>query len=257
MRKAFTLIELLVIIAIMGTMLSLGVVGLNAGKASSRLRGATRDVFAVIRYARSTALVSQQPSIISYSTAHDGDEVVARIEVVTAQESQKTEDFGPVQTLSGEPLDAEAAGDGAGTNGNESAAVETDTVFTPISEDVVRGMRIKVTMGDETLEPVADEARQKPKISVFSNVDYLLGKYDEAKKSAAAEKKDETAAEVTPSAGSADENQETVRVVWETNGRVEPHRVWIYPDGSTPEKGLSIKIDRFGAAKVLAPGEDE
>ena len=46
--------------------------------------------------------------------------------------------------------------------------------------------------------------------------------------------------------------QEPVSIVWETNGRVEPHQVWIYPDGAKPEDGLSIKVDAFGGAKVLA-----
>lgn len=51
--------------------------------------------------------------------------------------------------------------------------------------------------------------------------------------------------------------QEPVSIVWEVNGRTEPHQVWIYRDGSTPEKGLSIKVDRFGGAKVLGLGEDD
>ena len=32
--------------------------------------------------------------------------------------------------------------------------------------------------------------------------------------------------------------QEPVSVVWESNGRVEPHKVWIYADGKKPESGL-------------------
>ena len=42
-----------------------------------------------------------------------------------------------------------------------------------------------------------------------------------------------------------------VSVVWETNGAVEPHRIWIYPDGKKPEDGLQLNIDSFGAVKVL------
>jgi hypothetical protein len=40
--------------------------------------------------------------------------------------------------------------------------------------------------------------------------------------------------------------------VWETNGRTDPHQVWIYPDGSAPENGLLIRVDRFGAVKVVS-----
>ena len=46
--------------------------------------------------------------------------------------------------------------------------------------------------------------------------------------------------------------QEPVSVVRETNGRVESHQVWVYADGRRPEDGLSIRIDGFGAAKVLS-----
>ena len=53
------------------------------------------------------------------------------------------------------------------------------------------------------------------------------------------------------------EEQKPVKVLWQTNGRTDPHRIWVYADGSDPESGLSIRIDRFGAAKVLQAGEDE
>ena len=37
------------------------------------------------------------------------------------------------------------------------------------------------------------------------------------------------------------------RAVFAANGTVDPpHRIWIYPDGSTPEKGLCVTVDRFG-----------
>jgi len=39
---------------------------------------------------------------------------------------------------------------------------------------------------------------------------------------------------------------------------VEPHKVWIYADGKKPESGLCIKVDSFGAAKVVSgDGRDE
>ena len=53
-----------------------------------------------------------------------------------------------------------------------------------------------------------------------------------------------------------DEDQEPVSLVWEANGRCDPHRVWVYLDGKKPESGLCIKVDRFGAAKILS-GEEE
>ena len=60
------------------------------------------------------------------------------------------------------------------------------------------------------------------------------------------------------SASVADEGtSEEVKIIWESNGRVEPHKVWIYPDGKDPQDGLMVKIDAFGGAKVLSGDERE
>ena len=103
------------------------------------------------------------------------------------------------------------------------------------------------------------EERAKPKISVFSNVDYLLGRFKDAKAEAAKQESEKSAANggaekdkgAQPAEAEA-EGEGPVSVVWETNGRVEPHQVWIYPDGARPEDGLSIRVDRFGGAKVVS-----
>ena len=127
-----------------------------------------------------------------------------------------------------------------------------EVLFAPIDVDIVKGMRLKVVVGSDELD-VSDEAH-RPKISVFSNVDYLLGKFKDSKKSAETEKKAEEGKKGDSSDKDAAkvEDQEPVSIVWETNGRVEPHQVWVYADGQSPESGLSIRIDRFGAAKVLS-----
>ena len=117
----------------------------------------------------------------------------------------------------------------------------------------MKGVRIKVTMGDELLRTEEEEERKTNRISVFSNVDYLLGKYKEKK--AEEKKAEEESAADAPPAGE-DEDQEPVSLVWEANGRCDPHRVWVYLDGKKPESGLCIKVDRFGAAKILS-GEEE
>ena len=92
---------------------------------------------------------------------------------------------------------------------------------------------------------------------MFSNVDYLLGKYKEKKEEETAAEEEKAAALGAPLSSSlADEDQEPVSVVWEANGRCDPHRVWVYLDGKRPESGLCIKVDRFGAAKVLSGDEE-
>lgn len=252
MRRAFTLIELLVVVAIIGIMVATSVVNVGAGQRAARVRGAARDIFAVIRHARSTALVTQQPSVITYSTAVVEDEVCAKIEI-NAAKIMNADMVQSASTLGGETVSLFDAGAGGGDSSG-GQTVE-DVLFAPISTDVVKGMRLKVLKEGERLEYAQDEARDRPKISVFSNVDYLIGKLKDAKAKEAEEKAEEdrlSSASAVPDSS----DQEPVSVVWEVNGRTEPHRVWIFADGSSPEKGLCIKIDRFGAAKVVS-GDDE
>ena len=104
---------------------------------------------------------------------------------------------------------------------------------------------------DELVEFAEQEEKSANKISDFSNVDYLLGKYKEQKQQEKKKPEEETSSTSSASSPS-QETQEPVRIVWEANGRCDPHRVWVYLDGSTPDKGLCIKVDHFGAAKVVS-----
>lgn len=254
MKRAFTLIELLVIVGIMGLMVTVGIVSVRAGQGASRVKGATRDVFAAIRHARSTALVTQQPAIITYSTAEVDGEVVAKVEITSAKLMTEGVDKSKVRTVTGQPLkstESESAAEGGdGEGGGKSGNTLEEVLFAPIDENIVKGMRIKVVVGEGGLGE-SDEAH-RPKISVFSNVDYLLGRYKEAAKADETKTQETGKTDAASDAKPEDEHQEPVSVVWETNGRVEPHQVWVYADGKKPESGLSIRIDRFGAAKVVS-----
>ena len=265
MRRAFTLIEVLIVVAIMAMMVSVAAVSVRSGQDAARVKGAARDLMAAIRHARSMALVMMQPTVITYSTKRIDGEICAQVSVEGAKLlSASSSDT--VETLSGEivrrdgsPVDGQAAAK-PGEEAEESAIGEKggesmeDILFAPVSDDVVKGVRIKVTMGDELLRTEEEEERKTNRISVFSNVDYLLGKYKEKK--AEEKKAEEESAADAPPAGK-DEDQEPVSLVWEANGRCDPHRVWVYLDGKKPESGLCIKVDRFGAAKILSgEGED-
>lgn len=253
-RGGFTLLEVLTVVVIIAIMVTASVVSIRQGQSGVRLKGTVRDVFAIIRHARSMALVTQKPCVITYATEREGDDVIAKIDIVTAKIFSGASVKEAV-TLDGEKVRLEE-------DEPESASGETseDILFAPVSSDVVRGVRLRVTKGDETLDVSSYEAgKRESKISVFSTSDYILDGYrrQQAKAAAEAEKKASEEAAEKKAAAAAEQDQEPVSVVWEANGRVEPHRVWIYPDGSTPDKGLSIQIDRFGGAKVLGAGEDE
>lgn len=272
MRRAFTLLELMVVIAVIGLMLSVGVASIAAGKGAVRVKGAARDVYGAIRRARSTALVTGQPAVVTYSTVRKDGETLAKVEIASAKLFDAATDYSRVQTLSGAPLKGAgrelvhiegAKAEAFARNGDTGAAdpgagdgeTVADILFAPVDDEVVKGMRLKVVKGDEALAE-ADTGR-RTKISVFSNVDYLIGRYKDAKAEAKKKEREKLGADDDGTAGNGeapDGGEEPVSVVWETNGRVEPHQVWVYADGRRPEEGLLIRIDRFGAAKVL-PGD--
>lgn len=258
-KRAFTLLELLTIVAIIGLMATVGIMGLNAGKGAARMRGAARDIFATIRQARSVALVTQQPAIITYSEKSLDDEVCASV-IITAAKMMDSGGPKTAETLSGEVVSLYDADDTEESSGGGMSS--EDFFFAPISDEVVKGIRIKVTMGEDRVEGSGStEESYKPAISVFSNVDYLLGRFKEAKKakqdsesSASGENAATAAAPSVPTVASGD-LQSDVSIVWEVNGRCEPHNIWIFQEGAQPDSGLCIKVDRFGGAKIISPDE--
>ena len=290
MKRAFTLIELLVICAILATMTAIGVGSIVSGQGMARVKGATRDVYAAIRHARSTALVTGQRVLVNYSNETIDDEPSVKIAVVaakimsadgdrpkaqpyyvqeykelpTANRMQKGQELVHIR---GSEAKAFAEDGKAGSDGTSSQGGETieEILFSPMSASVVKGMRVLVKKGDEALtDETAVQTRSR--ISVFSNVDYLQNRYKEAKKAEEEKKegnqggsgKDSASPPGGSPTGSVNDMDETVSVVWETNGAVEPHRIWIYPDGKKPEDGLQLNIDSFGAVKVLdGDGKEE
>ena len=271
MRHAFTLIELLVICAILATMVSIGVGSILSGQGTARVKGATRDVYAAIRHARSVALVTGQRVLVNYSNERIDDETCVKIEVVAAKimnadanRPQPTpywvEDYKdlPQKTTAQtggkhELVHIRKPGEGATEKDESSGGGETleEILFSPMDASVIKGMRILVKKGDEALTDETD-VQARSRISVFSNVDYLQSRYKEAKSEAAKEKGEGVGeGEEKIASGSVNDMDEEVSVVWETNGAVEPHRIWIYPDGKKPEDGLQLNVDSFGAVKVL------
>ena len=249
MKKAFTLMELLAIIAILGAMTGVCVLSVASGQGAARVKGAARDVFAAIRAARSQAIVTQQPVIITYSNERDEEGVVAKVETTSAELFAKPVDPSQIQTLTGPAQRRDVAKPGDAMEDDEGNLLE-DVLFAPIGEDVVRGIRLKAVKGD-----AAETRRRKSLFS--SNVDFLTRQYRRMRgvstsQSAAKAEDEEESKDGAKSGVGSDEMTEPLSVVWNTNGRVEPHQVWVYADGQKPEDGLLIRIDRFGAAKMLS-----
>lgn len=271
MRRAFTLIELLVIVAIIGTMITVAVVSVQRGQEYARLRGAVRTVFATVRQARSIALVTQRPSIISFSTANTENGAQSKVEITSAQ-LMKTKTGVRARSLTGEwrvlgddaPVlppkpGAQTTDDGAGVPAAKpSGRTVEEVLFSPVSEEVLEGICIKVVKDEEDFVDSfsgADEVKRS-KISVFSNADFLLQRFNSAKE--AAKKKSENAAdgdtaevELNPA-----DIEEEAKVVWQTNGRSEAHKIYVYTEGSDEKDAWVIRIDKFGGVKVLEDGEE-
>ena len=281
LRRAFTLIELLVVIAIIGTMTTLAVVSLAGGRSAARLKGSVRDVFATIRLARSMALVTQKPCIVTFST-QVADDTCQSSALITSAELLKSRDSavrarslgGEWITLGEEDEPEPPAGSGRqqqrDKESGESASSDEgggqtveEILFEPASEEVFKDICLKVVMDDEVLETApgdVDEAKRSM-ISTFSNVDYILGKYEEQR----TKRKDEAEGEAAkdqerekPSGkASAKAESEERSLVWQVNGRCDAHRIYVYRLGGTPEDGWVVRVDKFGAAKIFAPGEAE
>ena len=268
MRRAFTLIELLVICAILATMVSIGVGSILSGQGTARVKGATRDVYAAIRHARSVALVTGQRVLVNYSNEKVDEETCVKIEVVAAKimnadgdrpepqpyyvmeykelapkaKAQKGQKLVNIRGSEAKAFNSDGESDGSSGGGETIEEI----LFSPMDASVIKGMRILVKKGDEALTEETD-VQTRSRISVFSNVDYLQNRYKEAKKEA----KEKGEGEDEKPTGSVNDMDGEVSVVWETNGAVEPHKIWIYPDGKKPEDGLQLNVDSFGAVKVL------
>lgn len=264
LRRAFTLIELLVVIGIMGLMVTVGIVGIRAGKSRSQLAGATRDVLALIRQARSIALITQNPAVITYSNETVDDENNVKVEVKSEKLFDDTSTGKrEVRTLSGELVGESAKGENA-KGIEKDAATETageggeslnDVLNPHLALEITKGLKIKVEKGEDTSIAASSDGKvYKSAISVFSTTDYVSSKYNDKAKE---KSKDEEKNSASSSTSVSDTMTEPVSVVWQTNGRTEPHTVWIYPEGSTPDKGLSIEVDKFGDCQVSQWAEDK
>lgn len=252
MRRAFTLIELLAVVAIIATMVAVGVVGLSSGKQGAQIKAATRDVYAAIRNARSRAIVTGRRVNVKFGNEGAGEEgSVLKVDIESALEMKTAGDDEPLQEYFVTDLKRapEPKRTSAPVEEMESGEGETieQILFAPMESCVVKGMRLKFQKGEE-IDDSMTQAQHQWAITVFSTSDYVSKRYGGKTEDAGGGRASPQDKAAAAGAEVADDSGE---VVWETNGSVEPHRIWVYPDGMKPEEGMMLSVDRFGGIKVL------
>ena len=242
-RRGFTLVELLVVVAIIAVMLSTAALSVGSGTASVRMKNAVRSVWQLSGYARTMALLRQHAVVVTYSEVWEGDTFVkSQIEVKAGAELSTSEAEMP-STVARSIFDPEA----------ELPALEDETEEDSAENVVQEGLdarafefpdvHVKVEFQDE--DDFSQNGKKKA-VSVFSNVDYLLGRGKAEKTEGEKAKEANTPGDENKAK---QEMREPVSIVFETNGRCEPHRILVWKDGQDEDAATVLEVDRFGAIK--------
>lgn len=222
-KAAFTLVELLIVIVILGAMAAIVAPSLSTGSDYARLRSATRGVVQLSRYAKTMALLHQRPVDLVF--ASDG-----RLSVESA-------------AASGEVLVSAAAfGRSAGS---EESALEPEEIETPaLAGEATASGGGSYRMADLELEQAYDA------------ITYRFEGYTDTMDSGRGGLKSSSKGALFRSDlnDSDDEEVQSFRVHYKSNGTCRPHRVKVIAGGDEGTFNV-IEINMLGRAKVLT--EDE
>lgn len=235
----------------MAIVVGTAVASVAAGMRSARLGEAARAVQQYARHAKAVALLKQRPVVLTFEEIFDGGEFLkSRISITYSADAAPSETTGA------------SGGAGFGVAGSTGGAVR-NLKGEVIGEDTDGSA--PVMPGDaDAPDPLAAEPREfegirvhaqdredleanRPRISVFSNVDVLLKKSSD-QKAKAAEKARERGVDVSAADDetAAVDPEETYSVVYEANGRCTPYVVKVWKEGSDEDKALVINVGRFG-----------
>ncbi len=237
----------------------------GSGSASAQMKSATRRVLQLSRQARTMALLRQQAAVITYEEVYDGQSLVGgKVTIESRRQAapRASSSGGQPLTLSGEIPEEDGepvvySEDDENSISKEQELMEKivddprdyapDKVdasdWDPDSPRSFRGIHLKVELLDD--EGTAYGER-KSRMSVFSNVDFLRRQARASSGSSDSTKEDGQSKDSVAA-------QEPVSIVYETNGRCQPHRIKVWKDGADEDSGLTVTVDRFGKTKV----EDE
>ncbi len=243
-RRGFTLVELLVVVLIIGLMLATAALSVGAGTAAAQMKNAVRSVWHLSGYARTMALLRQHPVVVTYTEVWEGNDFIkSQIEVKAG--SEETSPMAEMSTRAARSIyDPEAELPTLDLEEEEESASDAVSDEADEAGQEFANIHVKVELGEEGLSRYG----KKKTVSVFSNVDFLLGRNKQ-------ESDDKSAAGGTSSRASDDdevsrqEKREPVSIVFETNGRCTPHRILVWKDGQDERSATVLEVDRFGTIK--------
>lgn len=247
MRKSgFTLVELLVIIGIMAAMVTMSVISVRSGQDAFRLKGATRDILAKVRYARSVALVSRNSVKVVFSNSSVEDETAAKIVVKPLEDGFISERVPTnIITLSGKPLPGSAGKLESNFEDNTDPEAESGSsiisMLKPeIDEMLVKGIKVKVVCEEKALMAERSAAQKRSRMSVSGNnlaITELVDKEETAMANGRSTENDVVGGEIN-------------EVVWGSLGTTDAHTIYVYREGTDYLDGYKIHVDEMGGVKV-------
>lgn len=230
------------------------VLSVGTGMKSSKLRDAARAVQLYTRHAKAVALLKQRPVVLLFEqVCENGAFVKSRVSI----------------SYSGDAGGSGGTGIGVGHNGSGASDGRTRTLSGLIvgADDMtdMDGMVVEPppAAGEAADDPLMAQPRefegiridarlreeevQRPRVSVFSNVDVLLNKKKaEEARTREAERAARERDGFDDAAQDPEEKEASFSVVYEANGRCEPFQVTVYKDGADERDGLTVSIGRFG-----------
>lgn len=242
-KRGFTLVEVIIVLVMMAAIVGTAVLSVGSGVRTANQRNATRGVLQYIRHARAIALLKSRPVVVTFEEVNkDGEFALSRLSLAYSQDTAAKSSIvekGTVHTLTGEAVELAV-----------DTSEEGDALAVEPRE--FEGIRIRVDYKD-----VAEE--QKKTISVFSNVDFLKNKATKKKKPSIEEvdKEKDSSGKSEDVPLDEDLGEMSSSVVYETNGRCDPYIVTIWKDGTDPESGQTISVDRFGKIRINSDEDDD
>ena len=242
----FTLVELLVVVVIIAIMLSTAALSVGSGTASVRMKNAVRSVWHLSGYARTMALLRQHAVVVTYSEVWEGETFVkSKIEVKAGEELTTPEEM-TAAAAARSIFDPEADPPVLEPESEDDSAESVVAEGVEASAHEFPDVHVKVELLGEDGQSLNG---RKKAVSVFSNVDYLLGRGRGRPGAGADEKRAKPGRSDAENDESRQETREPVSIVFETNGRCEPHRILVWKDGQDEDQATVLEVDRFGAIK--------